>query len=136
VSGRGGRLHPGRHPQTPDGTHVEVTAVEHTTDHQRVHSLTIATTHTYYVLAEDTPVLAHNCGGPVLLGRKADIEDYVAGKPGGGFDADFLHIRGTYGRGKKSVGGWNWTRNKGFIDDALESGESCGSSPTQAFRNV
>ncbi len=25
-------------------------------------------------------------------------------------------------KGRKGVGGWNWTRNKRFIDDALEAG--------------
>jgi hypothetical protein len=58
-----------------------------------------------------------------LLGRKADIEAYMASKSGGVFDADFLNIRGTMAGGKKGVGGWNWTRNKRFIDDALDSGK-------------
>ncbi|WP_433367951.1 polymorphic toxin-type HINT domain-containing protein [Streptosporangium sp. CA-115845] len=33
-----------------------------TTGHQRVHNLTVAETHTYYVLAGATPVLVHNAG--------------------------------------------------------------------------
>ena len=56
-----------------------------------------------------------------MLGRKGDIEDYIASKPDGEFDADFLNIRGTMDKGRKGVGGWNWTRNKRFIDDALSS---------------
>ncbi|MER7473983.1 DNRLRE domain-containing protein [Micromonospora sp. NPDC000018] len=46
--------------QTAAGTWVQVTAVKHQTQHQRVHNLTIEGVHTYYVLAGATPVLVHN----------------------------------------------------------------------------
>ncbi|GAB3505781.1 RHS repeat-associated core domain-containing protein [Phytohabitans suffuscus] len=59
-----------------------------------------------------------------LLGRRADIEDYVASKPG--VDFNILNVRGNM-RGKndstKGVGAWNWTRNKRFINDALDRGD-------------
>jgi RHS repeat-associated protein len=55
--------------------------------------LTILGDHDFYVQAAGTAILVHNC--PVLLGTKADIEGYIAGKPAGKFDADFLNIRGT-----------------------------------------
>jgi hypothetical protein len=75
-------------------------------------------------LATAGKVAAETTGGRVaLLGRKADIEEYISWKPEIDFGADFLNIRGTMAGGKKGVGGWNWTRNKRFIDDALSQGE-------------
>jgi hypothetical protein len=50
--------------RTSAGTYVQVTAAEHqTVYHQRVHNLTIANPHTYYVIAGDAPTLVHNAGG-------------------------------------------------------------------------
>ncbi|HEY3684800.1 MAG TPA: LamG-like jellyroll fold domain-containing protein [Streptosporangiaceae bacterium] len=75
---------------------------------------------------QDTYTTAYQCStseeSPVLLGRLADMKQYIANKPEGSFDADFLNIRGTMANGKKGVGGWNWTRNKQFIDNAISSG--------------
>ncbi|WP_143118454.1 RHS repeat-associated core domain-containing protein [Actinomadura madurae] len=56
-------LQPGMWLRTSAGTYVQITATQHwTTHHQRVHNLTIANTHTYYVLA-GAPVLVHNDNG-------------------------------------------------------------------------
>ncbi|WP_207923819.1 RHS repeat-associated core domain-containing protein [Actinomadura bangladeshensis] len=56
-------LKPGMWLRTSAGTYVQVTATEHwTIRHQRTHNLTIANLHTYYVEADDTPVLVHNAG--------------------------------------------------------------------------
>ena len=58
-------LEPGMWLRTSAGTYVQVTATEHeTAEDQRVHNLTIANHHTYYVLAAETHVLVHNsnCG--------------------------------------------------------------------------
>ncbi|WP_051722817.1 ricin-type beta-trefoil lectin domain protein [Streptomyces albus] len=55
-------LTPGQWLRTSAGTHVQITAVKRrTTTSATVHNLTITNTHTYYVLAGATPVLAHNC---------------------------------------------------------------------------
>ena len=51
--------------QTSAGTWVQITAVEHRSEATRVHNLTIADIHTYYVVAGTTPVLVHNCGGDI-----------------------------------------------------------------------
>jgi hypothetical protein len=51
--------------RTSAGTHVQVTAVKKWSATQRVHNLTVADLHTYYVLAGGTPVLVHNCDGDV-----------------------------------------------------------------------
>ncbi|WP_211257321.1 hypothetical protein, partial [Actinoalloteichus caeruleus] len=50
---------------TPTGDHTTITHAHTYPHHHRVHNLTINAIHTYYVLAGDTPVLAHNstpCG--------------------------------------------------------------------------
>ncbi|MGA5145680.1 polymorphic toxin-type HINT domain-containing protein, partial [Streptomyces griseoincarnatus] len=55
-------LQPGQWLQTSAGTHVQITAIERwTAPGTTVHNLTVGDTHTYYVLAEATPVLVHNC---------------------------------------------------------------------------
>jgi len=42
---------------------VQITAIDRWDVSQAtVHNLTVANTHTYYVVAADTPVLVHNCG--------------------------------------------------------------------------
>ncbi len=56
-------LKPGMWLRTSAGTYVQVTATQHRiTHHQRVHNLTIANTHTYYVEAGTASVLVHNSG--------------------------------------------------------------------------
>ncbi|WP_239090086.1 polymorphic toxin-type HINT domain-containing protein, partial [Sphaerimonospora thailandensis] len=85
------QLQPGMWLRTSAGTHVQVTAIKTwTKSDQRVHNLTIADTHTYYVLASATPVLVHNCGtGPKdgagltpeeLMSRAQDLRDGYAGE--------------------------------------------------------
>jgi RHS repeat-associated protein len=69
----------------PSGAVVEVTALMHWTTLAKVHNLTIAHIHTYYVLAGASPVLVHNCDfAPGVADQKYDkhvlgIDD--AGKP-------------------------------------------------------
>lgn len=54
-------LKPGMWLRTSAGTYVQVTATKHWTTHrQRVHNLTVADLHTYYVLAGTTPAPVHN----------------------------------------------------------------------------
>lgn len=48
--------------RTGAGTYVQVTAVDTESASLRVHNLTVANLHTYYVLAGDHPVLVHNTG--------------------------------------------------------------------------
>jgi len=48
--------------RTSAGTTVRISAVRHRTAHARVHNITVADLHTYYVLAGQTPVLVHNTG--------------------------------------------------------------------------
>jgi len=121
-----GQLTPGDRLSAHDNGDAIVTSVRSYTWYNTMRDLTVDSAHTYYVIAGTTPVLVHNCGedgNPVLLGRKVDIDEYIAGNPDKEFSADFLNIRGTMDDGKKGVGGWNWTRNKRFIDSAIENGQ-------------
>nr|WP_260408521.1 toxin C-terminal domain-containing protein [Planomonospora venezuelensis] len=54
------QLQPGMWLQTPAGTRVQITAIKKWTTTQRVHNLTIADLHTYYVVEGTTPLLVHN----------------------------------------------------------------------------
>ncbi|MFB6556588.1 polymorphic toxin-type HINT domain-containing protein, partial [Streptomyces sp. NPDC056405] len=58
-----GDLRPGAELRTPKGAVVKVVAVRHFDKQQQTHDLTVEGTHTYYVLAGETPVLVHNSGG-------------------------------------------------------------------------
>ncbi|MDT5024223.1 MAG: hypothetical protein QOE61_649, partial [Micromonosporaceae bacterium] len=53
-------------------TIVAVTKVKSFTGHHTMRDLTIEHVHTYYVLAGNTPVLVHNCGGGFKAGIGAD----------------------------------------------------------------
>ncbi|GAA2207343.1 hypothetical protein GCM10009850_028010 [Nonomuraea monospora] len=55
-----GDLEPGMWLRTSAGTYVQIEAVAAWTAEQRVHNLTVADLHTYYVLTGATPVLVHN----------------------------------------------------------------------------
>ncbi|WP_217696859.1 polymorphic toxin-type HINT domain-containing protein, partial [Micromonospora avicenniae] len=60
-----GQLKVGAWLQTSSGTWVQISAVRHESRVQRVHNFTVDGQHTYYVLAGETPVLAHNDACPV-----------------------------------------------------------------------
>jgi len=69
-------LKPGMWLRTSAGTYVQVTAIKSwTASDQRVHNLTVADHHTYYVLAAGTPVLTHNanCVRGTLPGTRFDV---------------------------------------------------------------
>jgi hypothetical protein len=57
-----------------------------TTQHEGdAYNLTVTNTHTYYVMAGDTPVLVHNCGDEIddVSRSIADHSNAVFNKPGG-----------------------------------------------------
>ncbi|MBT2480362.1 RHS repeat-associated core domain-containing protein [Streptomyces sp. ISL-94] len=56
--------------QTSSGTWVQVTEVQRWTQQKKVRNLTVASEHTYYVLAGAAPILVHNCN--VALGQKGE----------------------------------------------------------------
>lgn len=57
------QLKPGDHLQTDDAGAVTVLTVRDYVSSMVTYDLTIDGLHTYYVVAGDTPVLVHNCGG-------------------------------------------------------------------------
>ncbi|MEO3762946.1 Hint domain-containing protein [Streptomyces sp. B5E4] len=61
-----GDLTPGYTLRTPDGTTATIHDVRHYTQRQRTHGLTVNGTHTYHVLAGETPVLVHNSSCSVV----------------------------------------------------------------------
>jgi hypothetical protein len=80
-------LKPGTQLHTIKDDTEYVVAVRTWTGLHDMRDLTIATTHTYYVLAADTPVLVHNCGGEYpkfnwfqrnILGRQPEANGTVA----------------------------------------------------------
>lgn len=77
---------------TPDGTLTQVTETATRTQHADVHNLTIANTHTYYVVAGDAQVLVHNCNTPKGFGGKGDYNQFVNTLNSGLSDAGY---RGT-----------------------------------------
>ncbi|MET8198030.1 HNH/endonuclease VII fold putative polymorphic toxin [Micromonospora taraxaci] len=60
-----GNLQPAERLQTPSGDAATVANVRNFTSNQTMRDLTVADIHTYYVIAGDTPLLVHNCGGAV-----------------------------------------------------------------------
>jgi hypothetical protein len=71
-------LQPGQWLHTSAGTWTQLTALRRYTATATVHNLTVADTHTYYVLAGNTPVLVHNCGtggDSVTLYRNVDAAE-------------------------------------------------------------
>ncbi|TMR99785.1 polymorphic toxin-type HINT domain-containing protein [Nonomuraea basaltis] len=58
--------------RTSAGTLVQVKAIQRWTTQQRVHNLTVADLHTYYVLAGAAPVLVHNCGNGAISDKVMD----------------------------------------------------------------
>ncbi|MEV4671056.1 polymorphic toxin-type HINT domain-containing protein [Actinomadura sp. NPDC049382] len=71
-----GDLEPGMWLRTGAGTYVQVAATgRRAVEHQRVHNLTVANTHTYYVAADGAPVLVHNADQSCLVMSSIVSED-------------------------------------------------------------
>lgn len=66
-----GDLRAGMTLRTPAGDTVEVSAARHFEKRQRTHDLTVEGIHAYYVLADTTAVLVHNCS-PTYVGTPSD----------------------------------------------------------------
>jgi RHS repeat-associated protein len=73
-------LLPGQWLRTSAGTYVEVSAISRwNTPRATVHNLMVGNLHTYYVVAGNADVLAHNCG----TGASTQMTDnFVPGRPG------------------------------------------------------
>ncbi|MEI5033273.1 polymorphic toxin-type HINT domain-containing protein [Streptomyces sp. S1A(2023)] len=76
-------LEPGQRLQSSAGSWLQITAVQTWTQNAAVHNLTIADTHTYYVLAGEASALVHNsnCEGPILTKAQSNqVLDYLGYK--------------------------------------------------------
>ncbi|MGC4895273.1 polymorphic toxin-type HINT domain-containing protein [Micromonospora sp. DT31] len=71
------RLRAGDHLLTPDGARVTVVAIVAYGAVATVHNLTVDGIHTFFVIADTTPVLVHNCGGYQGKHRSEEPEGYV-----------------------------------------------------------
>jgi Pretoxin HINT domain len=86
-------LRPGDLLYTTGGATAAIVAVRSFTGSHEMRNLTVANTHTYYVIAGTTPVLVHNCGGdvPNPYGKKGGpahqqgVNDVVADLEGQGY---------------------------------------------------
>ncbi|CAM5493308.1 hypothetical protein SNARM312S_05325 [Streptomyces narbonensis] len=80
--------------QTSAGTYVQITSVTRwTAQGATVHNLTVSDTHTYYVLAERTSVLVHNCPPSQALQDLADVAEAY----GAEYAAEYTSLSGeTY----------------------------------------
>jgi RHS repeat-associated protein len=56
--------------RTPDGALLEVIRTHRHAEHAKVHNLTVAGVHTYYVEVGNADLLVHNCGGGAKRGPK------------------------------------------------------------------
>ncbi|MFE4175920.1 polymorphic toxin-type HINT domain-containing protein [Streptomyces sp. NPDC056909] len=76
-------LEPGQWLRTSAGSRIQITAIARRAQQTTVHNLTIADTHTYYVLAGQTPVLVHNsnCDPRFSVDSKGNATDLA--NPGG-----------------------------------------------------
>ncbi|MFG2021188.1 polymorphic toxin-type HINT domain-containing protein [Actinomadura geliboluensis] len=112
-----GKLKPGMWLRTSAGTHVQLTATKAWTKYQRTHNLTVATDHTYYVLAGVTPALVHNrtCGDPDPL---VEYADGVRNERGVKFVSEYTSPSGQkyYGRDRHGL------QAKGFLSKVLRLG--------------
>jgi Pretoxin HINT domain len=57
----------GHRARTDDGHVWTLSGTRSWTGAQRMYDITVDTVHTFFVTADSTPILVHNCGGPVTL---------------------------------------------------------------------
>ncbi|MCP2337364.1 RHS repeat-associated core domain-containing protein [Actinomadura rupiterrae] len=117
---RADELSPGRKLLDSDGNEVRVTSVDEVPGHPRVHDITVADTHSFYVSAGGVFVLAHNCGDHVDTRAGLDFTDAERQKvydanagDDGGFTCDYCG-RSVFRRPSRV----NGVAQKGLPDDA------------------
>ncbi|MCF2525765.1 polymorphic toxin-type HINT domain-containing protein [Yinghuangia soli] len=99
--------------RTGAGTYVQVTAVAGQSASQRVHNLTVADFHTYYVVAGATPVLVHNSDGceSIALGLSSYDDDPM-------YLMDFADSKKAKSYKHWPSGGDDWVNElKGYVKD-------------------
>lgn len=109
-----GDIQPGMHLRTASGAEATVTRAVIWHQQHLTHDLTVAVTHTYYVLAGTTPVLVHNCGN-------SNASSYFSAYP-----REFLDQAAKYGKGGVRELPDGRVRFYGEVAEARTPGEMVG----------
>ncbi|WP_412748738.1 pre-toxin TG domain-containing protein [Krasilnikovia sp. M28-CT-15] len=117
-------LTPGTALSSPGGIKTKVRSVHTFTGAQRMYNLTVARRHTFYVQAQGTPVLVHNC--PMKRAPKVLRAVKLPGRMEG---VDIKHIRDGHVKGGKDV-----KPDKGLWPDDVTDAE-INRVANEAFRN-
>ena len=123
-------LKPGDEVRTLESERLPVLKTRRYTAMRRVHNLTVAGIHTFFVLAGEAPVLVHNCNlydGP---GWQHVLEDHVPGSRGviGDPDATLFHVPG-------GLRGADYVDTIGdYIEETVERGTRRANTPDASGR--
>ncbi len=126
--------------RTADGRTAMVTAVRNLADPQTMHDLTIARTHTYYVIAGTTPVLVHNCGTDIVK-YDADhaLGQLTQGRIAKASELDNFGASQGWARSRTANGPIKYTDENGIVRITIKrgSGRASGSGgPHVEMRNA
>ncbi|MEU4692275.1 polymorphic toxin-type HINT domain-containing protein [Actinoplanes sp. NPDC023714] len=103
-----GLLSPQQWLRTSAGTYVQIAAIDHRDASTRVHNLTVAGLHTYYVVGGGTPVLVHNA-------NCESLEDIADSLPDRGINDP------TTGQVVKPNGDDTWDRLGGLVTSGSQN---------------
>jgi Pretoxin HINT domain len=107
-----GQLTVGDELRTPDAKLVKVSNIRSFTGSHAMYNLSVATDHTYYVIAGNTPILVHNCYNPANLGQTYGTNGTVVADPG-------IRIQGLQGSYRDPNHGINQIINRGVRPEDL-----------------
>jgi hypothetical protein len=92
--------------RSDDGSAVVVARVHNFAGDQTMNDLTVDEVHTYYVVADDTPVLVHNCGGARFeVDARGVATDLTASMKRGGMDITRAGKRKVAAKSRANNGG-------------------------------
>lgn len=100
------KLHVGDHLQSTDGGLVNIVVLHNFTTTDVTYNLTIDSLHTYYVVAEHTPVLVHNGGpgcGELWIDPNKIPHHYMRTSDQGGMHAEDFGVRGPYNKANSAA---------------------------------
>jgi RHS repeat-associated protein len=130
-----GQLNAGDALLSSDGTSIRVVGVRPVTGEQTMYNLTIADTHTYYVIAGDTPVLVHNDGG-YTPGDIDLVQQHLATlDPSGANDQMIARIRGNIANGQPLSGAQvNFMEHELLEKSLMDGGMGYKAAHTEALK--